>query len=79
VQLPFEAGPFCQLALRHGVELIPGSAFSADGRFADHLRLPFTVDPSVMEEAIRRLRRVVDGYSARTRPEPVVPPAAAVV
>lgn len=79
IRLPFEAGPFCQLALRHGVELIPGSAFSSDGRFADHLRLPFTVDPTVMEEAVRRLRRVVDGYPWGPAPDPTGPRAAAVV
>ena len=60
VQLPFQAVPFCQLALRHGVELVPGSLFSTDGSFHNHVRMPFTADPTVMTEAVMRLRAASD-------------------
>ncbi|HUE60842.1 MAG TPA: PLP-dependent aminotransferase family protein, partial [Acidimicrobiales bacterium] len=68
VELPFEAVPFCQLALRHGVELVPGTLFSTDGSFRNHVRLPFTADRTVMTEAISRLRAASDampGEAAR--------------
>lgn len=56
VQLPVgDAAQFAQVALRHGVEIIPGALFSTDGTFADHLRLPFTFEPAVMTEAVDRL------------------------
>ncbi len=55
VKLPYDAGPFCQLALRHGVEVVPGATFGTEGTFADHVRIPFTADPTVMAEAIQRL------------------------
>jgi DNA-binding transcriptional MocR family regulator len=56
LRLPFEALPFCQLALRNGVELVPGALFSTDGSFEDFVRLPFTADPTVMAEAVERLK-----------------------
>jgi DNA-binding transcriptional MocR family regulator len=55
IKLPCDATPFSQLTLRHGVELVPGRAFGRDGSFSDHVRLPFTVDPTVMTEAVGRL------------------------
>lgn len=63
VQLPFEALPFCQLALRNGVELVPGSLFSTDGSFEDHIRIPFTADPTVMAEAVQRMRAASDAMT----------------
>ncbi|HEX4865383.1 MAG TPA: PLP-dependent aminotransferase family protein [Acidimicrobiales bacterium] len=74
VQLPFDAVPFCQLAMRHGVELVPGSLFSTDGSFQDHVRIPFTADPTVMTEAVRRLAAASDAMPDETvradRPHP---------
>jgi DNA-binding transcriptional MocR family regulator len=56
VRLPNgDAERFAQVALRHGVEIVPGSGFGMGGSFNDHLRLPFTCEPSVMAEAVRRL------------------------
>jgi DNA-binding transcriptional MocR family regulator len=60
VRLPYEAVPFCQVAMRHGVDLVPGPLFSTDGSFRDHVRLPFTADPTVMSEAVHRLRAASD-------------------
>jgi len=63
VQLPQgDAAQFAQVALRQGVEVIPGAAFTTDGTHADHLRLPFTLEPALMEEAIERLSRAWDAY-----------------
>jgi DNA-binding transcriptional MocR family regulator len=70
VQLPFDALPFCQLALRGGVELVPGGLFSADGSFQDHVRLPFTADPTVMAEAVERLKLASDAMSGAVRGDP---------
>ena len=91
VKLPYDAGPFCQLALRHGVEVVPGATFGTEGTFADHVRIPFTADPTVMAEAIQRLaaadadlldgRRCAEGSAApasssdRPRPPPPARPA----
>jgi DNA-binding transcriptional MocR family regulator len=63
IRLPMgDASQFAQVALRHGVEVIPGAAFTIDGSFDDHLRLPFTFEPAVMSEAIDRLARAWRAY-----------------
>lgn len=50
-----DADTFAQVALRHGVEIVPGSAMSPDGAHLDHLRLPFTFDPDEMVVVVQRL------------------------
>jgi DNA-binding transcriptional MocR family regulator len=75
VRLPFEAPPFCQVALRHGVELVPGTLFGTDGQFANHVRLPYTADPTVMAEAVRRLRAASDATGGGPAPVDVTRPA----
>lgn len=52
-------------AARQGVGLAPGTACSARGRHADHLRLPFAQPPEVLEEAVRRLGRAWEDYRGR--------------
>ncbi|MGH9369191.1 MAG: PLP-dependent aminotransferase family protein, partial [Thermoanaerobaculia bacterium] len=70
VRLPRgNADEFAQVALRHGVSVVPGSLASPDGGFADHLRLPFVLDREPMEEGVRRLARAWGGYAARARRE----------
>ena len=44
-----------QVAQRCGVNVVPGQVLSAEGRHADHLRLPFVHEPDVIAEAVRRL------------------------
>jgi DNA-binding transcriptional MocR family regulator len=61
------AGEFAQVALRHGVSVVPGPLASPDGSFADHLRLPFVLGPEEMEEGIRRLARAWKAYSPTSR------------
>lgn len=56
VRLPYGDGvSFAQLALRHGVAVLPGSTADALGGSADRLRLHFMAAPEVLTEAVRRL------------------------
>jgi DNA-binding transcriptional MocR family regulator len=43
------------VALRHGVRIATGPALSPGETFDDHIRIPFTAAPAVVEEGIRRL------------------------
>ena len=68
VKLPSGDGSeFAQVALRHGVEVVPGATMSADGSFADHLRLA-VIEPPLMAEAVERLGRAWAAY-APSRPQ----------
>jgi DNA-binding transcriptional MocR family regulator len=42
-------------AAREGLIVTPGPAFSVDGTFERHLRLPFTAAPDVLDEAVATL------------------------
>ncbi len=65
VKLPRgDANEFAQIALRHGVSVVPGPLASPDGSFADHLRLPFVLGKDSMEEGVARLARAWSGYAA---------------
>ncbi|WP_371504887.1 PLP-dependent aminotransferase family protein [Allokutzneria sp. NRRL B-24872] len=48
---------FAQVALRHGVEVVPGALLDPSGGHEHWLRLPFTFPPSVLTELVERLRR----------------------
>jgi DNA-binding transcriptional MocR family regulator len=70
VRLPRgDANALAQVALRHGVSVVPGSLASPDGGFSDHLRMPFVLEKAPMEEGIGRLARAWAAYSASARPE----------
>ncbi len=70
VRLPRgDANALSQVALRHGVSIVPGSLASPDGGFSDHLRLPFVLEKEPMEEGIERLARAWAAYSASARRE----------
>jgi DNA-binding transcriptional MocR family regulator len=70
VRLPRgNADEFAQVALRHGVSIVPGSLASPDGRFSDHLRLPFVLERPRMEEGVERLARAWASYGAAARRE----------
>ena len=62
-----DAEELAQIAQRHGVSLVPGSANSPDHRFADHIRLPFVADAATMTEGIARLARAAAEYQPRPR------------
>ena len=67
VQLPHgDANEFAQVALRHGVQIVSGTVASADGSFADHIRLPFGQEPATLEDAMRRLADAWRAYAPRT-------------
>jgi DNA-binding transcriptional MocR family regulator len=41
-----------------GIRISPGPAFSVDGTFEHHVRLPFTLAPDALREAVARLARL---------------------
>jgi DNA-binding transcriptional MocR family regulator len=58
---------FAQLALRHGVSIVPGSLASPEGGSSEHVRLPFVLDAESMEEGVRRLAQAWSAYGAAAR------------
>jgi DNA-binding transcriptional MocR family regulator len=71
IKLPSgDAAEFSQVALRHGVSVVPGPLASPDGSLTEYLRVPFVLGPEQMEEGVRRLARAWSAYappSARER------------
>lgn len=58
IELPdMDATVFAQLALRHGVEVIPGRATDPTGEHDNFLRLPFTYPPQTATEVVTRLHQ----------------------
>lgn len=58
VELPgVDAMAFAQVAIRHGVDVVPGSVMDPGGGHGDHIRLPFTFAPEVLDELVHRLAR----------------------
>ena len=69
VELPSgSASAFTQMALRFGVEVIPGDQMSPTGDDRRKLRLPYTAEPPVLEETIRRLAQAWDAYAPVDEP-----------
>ncbi len=62
-----DADELAQIAARHGVTLVPGSANSPDHRFTDHIRLPIVAEAATMREGIVRLARAAADYQPRPR------------
>jgi DNA-binding transcriptional MocR family regulator len=61
VQLPAPiATRLAAVAAREGVRVTPGPSFSVDGTFEQHVRLPFTLAPDELEEAVVRLAGIAD-------------------
>jgi DNA-binding transcriptional MocR family regulator len=52
-----DAAVFAQVALRHGVEVVPGAAMDPSGAHDTYIRLPFTFPLEVLTELVERLRR----------------------
>jgi DNA-binding transcriptional MocR family regulator len=46
------------LAASDGVQVTPGPSFSVDGTFEQHVRLPFTLAPEDLEDAVARLAAI---------------------
>jgi len=57
IELPeTSAHIFAQVALRHGVELVPGSATDPSGAHDNYVRVPFTLPVEVIAELVDRSR-----------------------
>jgi DNA-binding transcriptional MocR family regulator len=64
VKLPRgDASTFAQVALRHGVAVVPGALASPGGGCADRLRLPYVLDAASMREGVERLARAWEAYA----------------
>ena len=60
-------------AAREGIAITPGPAFSVDGTFEHHIRLPFTLPPDDLRAAIERLAQLAADLGradAPATPEP---------
>lgn len=78
VRIPHGDGrSFAQVALRHGVAVLPGSGLDACGGSADRLRVHFLASPEQLTEAVRRLTRAWAEYRSRPSRE-AFPPVMAV-
>ncbi|MCT2593187.1 PLP-dependent aminotransferase family protein [Streptomyces sp. N2-109] len=62
VRLPDEvdAGVYAQVALRHGVEVVPGAAMDPEGAYDSHIRVPYTLPLPTLTELVRRLAAAWD-------------------
>lgn len=77
IELPnASAVAFAAIALRHGVEVVPGQATDPSGAHDSYIRLPFTFPRHVLAEVVARLARAWDEYS---RHGPIVGPQRQVV
>jgi DNA-binding transcriptional MocR family regulator len=58
IELPgTDARVFAQVALRHGVEVVPGAAMDMSGAHDSYVRLPFTFPTDVLTELVHRLSK----------------------
>ncbi|WP_189552620.1 aminotransferase-like domain-containing protein [Streptomyces lavendofoliae] len=77
VRLPYGDGvAFAQVALRHGVAVLPGATMDALGGSTRCLRLHFLLPPDVLSEAVARLASAWAEYAPQARsdgPRPVAP------
>lgn len=70
VKLPHgDATGFAQVALRHGVAIVPGPLASPDSSGTDRIRLPFVHEPDTMTDGMQRLARAWRAYSPQIRAE----------
>jgi DNA-binding transcriptional MocR family regulator len=61
VQLPAPiATRLAAVAAGEGIRVTPGPSFSVDGTFEQHVRLPFTLAPDELDEAVARLAGIAD-------------------
>jgi DNA-binding transcriptional MocR family regulator len=55
---------------RHGLHLVPGSAFGVDGVLDDHVRVPYVLPPERLREAVARLAAASADAGAAPPPRP---------
>jgi DNA-binding transcriptional MocR family regulator len=69
VKLPRgDAREFAQVALRHGMIVLPGPHASAVGRHENFLRLPFLAEPDTLRTAVKRLSSAWKEYVSSSQP-----------
>ncbi len=64
---------FAQVALRHGVAVIPGATKDAGGAHDGYIRLPFAFPDEVLREIVARLQRAWNEFR-RHGPSPSITP-----
>ena len=70
VKLPVgDSREFAQVALRHGVLILPGPTMSATEQHGPFLRIPFLAEPKAMRAGVRRLTAAWRDYQAGDRRE----------
>ncbi|ROO88175.1 DNA-binding transcriptional MocR family regulator [Actinocorallia herbida] len=63
-----------ETALRHGVRVVPGPLFGAEGVLEDYLRIPYVLPPDQMRAAVDRLADAYAGAEVEvTAPEQAMP------
>jgi DNA-binding transcriptional MocR family regulator len=72
VELPKgDAREFAQVALRHGVVILPGTVMSATEDHARFIRLPFLTTPDLLKTGVTRLATAWRDYGSHDRRERV--------
>jgi DNA-binding transcriptional MocR family regulator len=67
IRLPgADASAFAQVAIRHGVSIIPGPLVSPTGAGGDRFRLPFVAEPQLLETAVERLASAWRSFQLRS-------------
>jgi len=70
VKLPSgDSREFAQVALRHGVLILPGPTMSAAGQHAPFIRVPFLAEPKSLRAGVRRLSAAWREYQSGERRE----------
>jgi DNA-binding transcriptional MocR family regulator len=71
VELPQgDSREFAQVALRHGVILLPGPAMSDTEGHVRFLRVPFLAEPGTIQDGVRRLAAAWRDYQSDDRVAP---------
>jgi DNA-binding transcriptional MocR family regulator len=65
-----DANAFAQVAMRHGVAVVPGTLASPGGGCADHLRIPYVLEAGPMTEGVERLARAWAAYAGSSAKRP---------
>ncbi|PSL51595.1 DNA-binding transcriptional MocR family regulator [Saccharothrix carnea] len=74
VRLPgVDAASYAQVALRHGVAVLPGASLDPTGGSGDRLRVPFTAAPAVISAAVAALADAWRAFGAESTRRPLVP------
>jgi DNA-binding transcriptional MocR family regulator len=62
-----DANELAQVAVRHGVSIVPGSWTSPEGGWTDHVRVPLVGEDAFLADAFDRLGRAWAAYTQGTR------------